>query len=192
MNIKISELPNTTLPYTGSEVIPMVRSGVTGKGTLGSLTSYLSGSLAATGNTIRFESTVTALTGLSANASLENLNINTNYYNTNHITGIKIDGILWFYQLQLRASRVNNLPYLVRPVGAQPPGTLNPANYIWVNIPTFGAGDSIISDFADPVFNISGITTPVTTFNTLTATFDNCIDVLATLIKTLQTNNLIK
>lgn len=147
--------------------------------------------ISALDNTIRFEKSITALTG--AGASLENLDINTSYYNTDNMVSVKIDGILLFYQLQLRDSRVNDLPYLVRPAATTTPaGGINPTNYIWVNIPTFGAGDSITSAFADPVFTVSGITTPETTLNTSTATVEDLIDVLATLIKTLQTNNVIK
>jgi len=43
--IKIVDLPNNTLPYTGSEKIPLVQNGETRGGTLSSFVNYLSGAL---------------------------------------------------------------------------------------------------------------------------------------------------
>ena len=47
MGIKISELPNITLPYGGNELIPMVQSTETRASSLSSLVNFLSGALAA-------------------------------------------------------------------------------------------------------------------------------------------------
>ncbi len=47
MGVKISELPNNSLPYTGSEEIPLIQSGETRAGTLSSFVNYLSGDLLA-------------------------------------------------------------------------------------------------------------------------------------------------
>jgi len=44
--IKISELPNITLPYGGNELIPMVQSTETRASSLSSLVNFLSGALA--------------------------------------------------------------------------------------------------------------------------------------------------
>ncbi len=46
MGVKISSLPINDLPYTGSEKIPLVQSGVTKAGTLSSFVNYLSGDFA--------------------------------------------------------------------------------------------------------------------------------------------------
>jgi hypothetical protein len=43
MGIKISSLPNNSLPYTGSEKIPLVQDGQTRGGTLSSFVNYLTG-----------------------------------------------------------------------------------------------------------------------------------------------------
>ena len=71
MGVKISELPNNSLPYTGSEEIPLVQSGETRAGTLSSLVNYLSGELLAdselaalSGN---WQSTYTTVDANSAN-----------------------------------------------------------------------------------------------------------------------------
>jgi len=47
MGIKISELPVSTLPYSGTELIPLVQSSVTKAGSLTSLVNFLSGALLA-------------------------------------------------------------------------------------------------------------------------------------------------
>jgi hypothetical protein len=85
MGIKISSLPNNTLPYTGSEEIPLVQSGQTRAGTLSSFVNYLSGALLSdselralsgnwqntyttvTANSAKWNSTYTTVTANSAN-----------------------------------------------------------------------------------------------------------------------------
>ena len=69
MSIKISELPSVTLPYTGNELIPFVDynvgGGVTSKGSLSTLTDYLSVQLVA--NSSAWDNTYTSYSVSSAN-----------------------------------------------------------------------------------------------------------------------------
>tara|TARA_R110000868_G_scaffold316828_1_gene577681 strand:+ start:1293 stop:2138 length:846 start_codon:yes stop_codon:yes gene_type:complete len=130
---------------------------------------------------------VTSLTG-GAN-SLESLDINSADYGLDSIIVIVVDGVLLHYQAQTRSERVNDLPYLVRP---NPAPTAPDPDLIWVHLPTFGAGDSDTSAFAHPTFTVTNQSTASTTFDASAATVDDIIEVLATLIKTLKTNNVIK
>jgi hypothetical protein len=80
MGIKISNLPNNALPYTGSEKIPLVQGGETRAGTLSSFVNYLSGALlsdselrALSGN---WQNTYTTFRANSANYAVTNANNN--------------------------------------------------------------------------------------------------------------------
>ena len=80
MGIKISNLPNNALPYTGSEKIPLVQDGQTRGGTLSSFVNYLSGALlsdselrALSGN---WQNTYTTFSSNSANYAVKNANNN--------------------------------------------------------------------------------------------------------------------
>lgn len=80
MGIKISNLPDNALPYTGSERIPLIQDGETRGGTLSSFVSYLSGALlsdselgALSGN---WQNTYTTFRSNSANYAVKNANNN--------------------------------------------------------------------------------------------------------------------
>jgi len=91
MGIKISSLPNNTLPYTGSEEIPLVQSGQTRAGTLSSFVNYLSGALlsdselrALSGN---WQSTYTTFSSNSSNYAVKNAD--NNFTNTQTISVVE-------------------------------------------------------------------------------------------------------
>lgn len=88
MGIKISNLTPNTLPYSGSEKIPLVQSGDTKAGTLSSFVNYLSGVLltdselaSLSGN---WQSTYTTFTSNSSNYALKN--VDNNFTNTQTIS----------------------------------------------------------------------------------------------------------
>lgn len=93
MGVKISSLPINTLPYTGSEEIPLVQSGETRAGTLSSFVNYLSGTLGSgsidtgvrslSGN---WQNTYTTYSANSANYAVKNAD--NNFTNTQTISVI--------------------------------------------------------------------------------------------------------
>jgi hypothetical protein len=93
MGLKISSLPVNSLPYSGSEKLPLVQSGVTKAGTLSSFVNYLSGALPSGGSNVssltgNWQSTYTTFSSNSANYAVKNAdnNFNTNQTFTDDIT----------------------------------------------------------------------------------------------------------
>ncbi len=85
MGIKISELPVSTVPYSGTELIPLVQSSVTKAGSLTSLVNFLSGALLADSElqplTGAWQSNYTTTNSNSANWSSNYTTTNSNSAN---------------------------------------------------------------------------------------------------------------
>jgi hypothetical protein len=84
--IKISDLPNSTLPYTGSEELLIVQSGSTKSGNLSSLVSFLSSRPVAT------SSVASAVSGMTEEQKQELLpnTVEVDYFVTTDQTGYTI------------------------------------------------------------------------------------------------------
>lgn len=109
MGVKISSLSANTLPYTGSERIPLVQGGQTRGGTLSSFVNYLSGALlsdselsALSGN---WQNTYTTFRSNSANYAVKNAD---NSFSANQTflgeDGIKVGNSTLFKEISNLAS----------------------------------------------------------------------------------------
>lgn len=147
MGIKISNLPNNALPYTGSEKIPLVQSGQTRGGTLSSFVNYLSGALLSdselralsgnwqntyttvTANSANWQNTYTTFRANSANYAVKNAN-------NNFTVGQTVNGNVSATALTITGGTGTGTPYILRKFTGSDSFGINNSDFIESAIPS--------------------------------------------------------
>jgi hypothetical protein len=145
MGIKISSLPNNSLPYTGSEEIPLVQNGQTRAGTLSSFVNYLSGALLSdselralsgnwqntyttvTANSANWQNTYTTFRANSANYAVKNAN-------NNFTVGQTVNGNVSATALTITGG--TGTPYILRKFTSSDSFGINNSDFIESAIPS--------------------------------------------------------